>query len=165
MATELERDITAIVADITEMDEQELWDNRDKHFMEELDIDSMLALEIIAMIEKNYRIEIEEERAASQCTIIESRADYHYDIQTVTHSLEAAITSSRGDIRKINRVIQQAGVLADMSKCSIIMGLSTGGDCFTAAAASLIVLLLMIILHIFGLKWADSIPSVVASAR
>ena len=61
MATELERDITAIVADITEMDEQELWDNRDKHFMDELDIDSMLALEIVAIIEKKYRIEIEEE--------------------------------------------------------------------------------------------------------
>lgn len=61
MANELERDITAIVADVTEMDEQELWDNRDKHFMDELDVDSMLALEIVAIIEKKYRIEIEEE--------------------------------------------------------------------------------------------------------
>ena len=61
MANELERDITAIVADITEMDEQELWDKREKHFMDELDIDSMLALEIVAIIEKKYRIEIEEE--------------------------------------------------------------------------------------------------------
>lgn len=61
MATELERDILAIVADVTEMDEQELWENRDKHFMDELDIDSMLALEIVAIIEKKYRIEIEEE--------------------------------------------------------------------------------------------------------
>ena len=61
MSTQLEQDITAIVAEVTEMDAQELWENRDKHFMEDLDIDSMLALEIVASIEKKYRIEIEEE--------------------------------------------------------------------------------------------------------
>lgn len=58
---QLEQEITAIVAEVTEIDENELWENREKHFMEELDIDSMLALEIVASIEKKYRIEIEEE--------------------------------------------------------------------------------------------------------
>lgn len=61
MPTQLQQDITAIVAEVTEIDEKELWDQRDKHFMEDLDIDSMLALEIVASIEKKYRIEIEEE--------------------------------------------------------------------------------------------------------
>ena len=61
MPNQLQQDITAIVAEVTEIDEKELWDQRDKHFMEELDIDSMLALEIVASIEKKYRIEIEEE--------------------------------------------------------------------------------------------------------
>jgi len=61
MPTQLEQDITAIVAEVTEIDDKELWDQRDKHFMEDLDIDSMLALEIVASIEKKYRIEIEEE--------------------------------------------------------------------------------------------------------
>ena len=61
MATQLAQDITAIVAEVAEMDEKELWDNRDKHFMDELEIDSMLGLEIVASIEKKYRIEIEEE--------------------------------------------------------------------------------------------------------
>ena len=46
---------------MTEIDDKELWDQRDKHFMEDLEIDSMLALEIVASIEKKYRIEIEEE--------------------------------------------------------------------------------------------------------
>ena len=62
MPTQLEQEITAIVAEVTEMDENELWEQRDKHFMEDLDIDSMLALEIVASIEKKYRIEIEEEQ-------------------------------------------------------------------------------------------------------
>lgn len=61
MPTQLEQEITAIVAEVTEIDDKELWDQRDKHFMEDLEIDSMLALEIVASIEKKYRIEIEEE--------------------------------------------------------------------------------------------------------
>ena len=59
--TQLEQEITAIVAEVAEIDEQELWEKRDKHFIEELDIDSMLGLEIVASIEKKYRIEIDEE--------------------------------------------------------------------------------------------------------
>ncbi len=59
--SQLEQEITAIVAEVTEIDEKELWEQRDKHFMEDLAIDSMLALEIVASIEKKYRIEIEEE--------------------------------------------------------------------------------------------------------
>ena len=58
---QLEQEITAIVAEVTEIDDKELWENRGKHFMEELDIDSMLGLEIVASIEKKYRIEIDEE--------------------------------------------------------------------------------------------------------
>ena len=61
MPSQLQQDITAIVAEVTEIDDKELWDQRDKHFMEDLDVDSMLALEIVASIEKKYRIEIEEE--------------------------------------------------------------------------------------------------------
>ena len=61
MGTQLAQDITAIVAEVAEIDEKELWENRDKHFMDDLEIDSMLALEIVASIEKKYRIEIEEE--------------------------------------------------------------------------------------------------------
>ena len=61
MAAQLEQEITAIVAEVAEMDEGELWEQRTRHFIDDLDIDSMLALEIVASIEKKYRIEIEEE--------------------------------------------------------------------------------------------------------
>ncbi len=61
MTTQLAQDITAIVAEVAEIDARELWDNRDKNFLDDLEIDSMLGLEIVASIEKKYRIEIEEE--------------------------------------------------------------------------------------------------------
>ena len=58
---QLEQEITSIVAEIVEIEAPELWDMREKHFTEELEIDSMLALEILASVEKKYRIEISEE--------------------------------------------------------------------------------------------------------
>jgi acyl carrier protein len=57
----LEREITTIVAEIIEMDADELWNKRNAHFVNELDVDSMLALEMLAVLEKKYRITIPEE--------------------------------------------------------------------------------------------------------
>jgi acyl carrier protein len=57
----LEREITTIVAEIIEMEEDELWSKRDAHFVNELDVDSMLALEMLAVLEKKYKITIPEE--------------------------------------------------------------------------------------------------------
>jgi len=61
MENELAKDITRILAEVIEMDEAELWEKRDKRFVEDLGVDSMLALEILALLEKKYRIEIPEE--------------------------------------------------------------------------------------------------------
>ena len=61
METELEREITNLVAEIIEMEPQELWDKRSLQFVEELGVDSMLSLEVLAALEKKYRIEIPEE--------------------------------------------------------------------------------------------------------
>lgn len=57
----LEREITTIVAEIIEMEEDELWNKREAHFVNELDVDSMLALEMLAVLEKKYKITIPEE--------------------------------------------------------------------------------------------------------
>jgi acyl carrier protein len=61
MTTELEKDITHMLAEVVEMDEAQLWEKRNQRFVEELGVDSMLALEILALLEKKYRIEIPEE--------------------------------------------------------------------------------------------------------
>jgi acyl carrier protein len=57
----LEREITTVVAEIIEMEEDELWNKREAHFVNELDVDSMLALEMLAVLEKKYKITIPEE--------------------------------------------------------------------------------------------------------
>lgn len=58
----LEKDITAIVAEVTELDENEIWEKRDADFFKDLEIDSLLALEILALIEKKFKIQIPEEK-------------------------------------------------------------------------------------------------------
>jgi acyl carrier protein len=58
----LEKDITAIVAEVTELEENEIWEKRDADFFKDLEIDSLLALEILALIEKKYKVQIPEEK-------------------------------------------------------------------------------------------------------
>lgn len=61
-AENLEKDITAIVAEVTELDEAEIWEKRDADFFKDLEIDSLLALEILALIEKKFKVQIPEEK-------------------------------------------------------------------------------------------------------
>ena len=58
----LEKDITAIVAEVTELEECEIWEKRDADFFKDLEIDSLLALEILALIEKKFKVQIPEEK-------------------------------------------------------------------------------------------------------
>ena len=58
----LEKDITAIVAEVTELEEIEIWEKRDADFFKDLEIDSLLALEILALIEKKFKVQIPEEK-------------------------------------------------------------------------------------------------------
>lgn len=57
-----ERDVTAIVAEVTELDEKEIWEKKEADFFKDLEIDSLLALEILALIEKKFKIQIPEEK-------------------------------------------------------------------------------------------------------
>ncbi len=58
----LEKDITAIVAEVTELDEKEIWEKRDADFFKDLEIDSLLALESLALLEKQFKVQIPEEK-------------------------------------------------------------------------------------------------------
>lgn len=62
--SDIEKEVTGIVAEITEMEEAEIWEKRDANFYKDLAIDSLLALEILAMIEKKYKIQIPEDKLA-----------------------------------------------------------------------------------------------------
>jgi acyl carrier protein len=60
----LEYEITVLTAEIIELDSAEIWAKRDAHFFKDMQIDSLLALEILATLEKRYYIEVPEERLA-----------------------------------------------------------------------------------------------------
>ena len=60
MAEKINREeIKKLISDITEVPEEEIAE--DAKFVENLGIDSMMALEIVASIEKKYKITIPEE--------------------------------------------------------------------------------------------------------
>ncbi|MHC4196716.1 MAG: acyl carrier protein [Planctomycetota bacterium] len=61
-AEDVEKEVTAIVAEVTELDRDEIWNKREANFFKELEIDSLLALEILALIEKKFKIQIPEEK-------------------------------------------------------------------------------------------------------
>lgn len=58
-ANNLEKEIRSIVAEILEIKEENI--RPDARFAEELGMDSMMALEILASVEKKYKIKIPEE--------------------------------------------------------------------------------------------------------
>ena len=55
---ELRSELKTLVAEVTEIDEF----GDDDNFVSDLGVDSMLALEIVARIEKRYRVRVPEER-------------------------------------------------------------------------------------------------------
>jgi acyl carrier protein len=55
----LEQEIKGLIADIIEMEPAQI--DPDAHLVEDLGMDSMMALEILAAIEKKYKIRIPEE--------------------------------------------------------------------------------------------------------
>ena len=56
---EIKKDVKKKVSEITELPEEKL--KEDAKFVEDLGVDSMMALEIVASIEKKYKISIAEE--------------------------------------------------------------------------------------------------------
>jgi len=64
---DLEGEIKVIIAEIIEKDPSEI--TPDAKFFEDLGVDSMMALEILAAIEKKYKITIPEEKLMQLTTL------------------------------------------------------------------------------------------------
>lgn len=64
---DIESEIRNIIAEIVEKDPQEI--TPDAKFFEDLGMDSMMALEILAAIEKKYKISIPEEKLMQLTTL------------------------------------------------------------------------------------------------
>lgn len=69
---DLENDIRSLIAEIIEKDPAQI--TPDAKFVEELGVDSMMALEILAGIEKKYKIAIPEEKLTQITTLKETVA-------------------------------------------------------------------------------------------
>ena len=66
-AGNLEQEIKELIADIIEMDPKTI--DPDAHLVEDLGMDSMMALEILAAIEKKYKIKLPEEELPKITTV------------------------------------------------------------------------------------------------
>ena len=63
----IDQEVTQLIAEIIEMDAADI--NPDAHLVEDLGMDSMMALEILAAIEKKFRIKVPEEDLPKITTI------------------------------------------------------------------------------------------------
>lgn len=68
-ADEIEKTVAQTVAEVAEKSEQEIWEKRNLHLFKEVGLDSLLALEIIAMLERKYKISVPEERIVDLATL------------------------------------------------------------------------------------------------
>ena len=59
MANNLEKELRTLIAEIVELEEEKI--TPDASFVEDIGMDSMMALEILAAIEKKYSLKIPEE--------------------------------------------------------------------------------------------------------
>jgi len=66
----LEQEIRAIVAEVTEIEPEKI--TLEASFVEQLGMDSMMALEILAAIEKKYKIQIPEAKLMEMKNLKES---------------------------------------------------------------------------------------------
>lgn len=69
---DLENEIRSMIAEITEQEAEKI--TLDAKFVEDLGMDSMMALEIMAGMEKKYKITIPEEKLAQMTTLRETIA-------------------------------------------------------------------------------------------
>jgi acyl carrier protein len=68
-STKLQQELKALIAEIAEIPKSTVTD--DARFVEDLGIDSMMALEIVAKLEKKYKIAIPEEKIPNIRSLIQ----------------------------------------------------------------------------------------------
>lgn len=72
MSNNMFNEIRALIAEITEVDEEKI--HGETRLVEDLDVDSMLALEILVAVEKKYDVKIPEDRITSIKTLNDTLA-------------------------------------------------------------------------------------------
>ncbi len=69
-AQEVRSEIRRLIAEVTELDEEEIRD--DAHYQDDLDVDSLMAMEVMVAVDKRFKIEVPEEEFMALSTIDET---------------------------------------------------------------------------------------------
>lgn len=78
---------------------------------------------------------IEEQRWNRACDAADAFARFNYRTTGEANSVQAALDASRSVLAGMDRFLQEGLTVASMSKCSVILGTASGGDCPTAGIA------------------------------
>lgn len=84
MKSEVEKEIVSIIAEISGYEEEEI--TPDKNFFDDLEIDSIKAIEITVAIEKKFKISVRDEDVPNITTIREAVALVNGLIEAKTHA-------------------------------------------------------------------------------
>jgi acyl carrier protein len=71
-ADEIRAEVKRLVANVTEREPEEISDTA--HYMDELGVDSLMAMEVMIAVQKKYRVEIPEEEFNKATNVNESVA-------------------------------------------------------------------------------------------
>jgi len=80
-------------------------------------------------------MKIEVERHNAYCDVNDSLADYVFKVDGSVISTEKGIQASNVLLNTADRVYEQGKTSAELAKCSIILGVASGGDCPAAGVA------------------------------
>jgi acyl carrier protein len=84
MQADIEKKIVEIIADISGFEEEEI--TPDKNFFDDLEIDSIKAIEITVAIEKKFKISVRDEDVPNITTVREAVALVNSLIEAKTHA-------------------------------------------------------------------------------
>lgn len=84
MQGDIEKEIVSIIAEISGFEEEEI--TPDKNFFDDLEIDSIKAIEITVAIEKKFKISVRDEDVPNITTVREAVALVNKLIEEKTHA-------------------------------------------------------------------------------
>jgi len=99
----------------------------------EVDIRSLMAQYSNVFAE----VDIEKARVLQQCNLTNTIANYVYNKQGEIGDLRDEINISRNVISSLDRTLSTVQTIAQLTKCSLIVGVAAGGDCPAAVGASI----------------------------
>ncbi len=90
-----------------------------------------------SMINVVEEARIEEQRWNRSCNVSDSFARLNYQISGQVNDIQHQVDQTRSKIGALDRSLQDLSTIAQLSKCSLILGVASGGDCPSAIVAKI----------------------------